>query len=190
MLAGLGIRCGSGAGAGIWGSRGRGFKSRLPDCFSNASSRCTAVVQQYRERCGLTPTTQAAASCCCLTNIPADMRRTATVNLRALSRTSARQRHKDRGPCTVAWTEPVGIHLDPGTDDPGRVNLNILFCDVRASAVGRDHGAGFSCRARRFGAAWRGGRAHRGCVAMPVMPRRSGKRPASGGLAGCCLVRV
>ena len=30
-----------------WGSRGRGFKSRRPDYFSNASSPCTAAVQQY-----------------------------------------------------------------------------------------------------------------------------------------------
>ena len=30
-----------------WGSRGRGFKSRRPDCFSNASSPYTAAVQQY-----------------------------------------------------------------------------------------------------------------------------------------------
>jgi hypothetical protein len=29
--AGLGMSCGSRAGAGIWGSRGRGFKSRRPD---------------------------------------------------------------------------------------------------------------------------------------------------------------
>jgi len=43
----LGIRCGSRVGASIWGSRGRGFKSRRPDCFSNASSPCTAAVQQY-----------------------------------------------------------------------------------------------------------------------------------------------
>ena len=42
----LGIRCGSRVGASIWGSRGRGFKSRRPDCFSNASSPCTAAVQQ------------------------------------------------------------------------------------------------------------------------------------------------
>ena len=42
----LGIRCGSRVGASIWGSRGRGFKSRRPVCFSNASSPCTAAVQQ------------------------------------------------------------------------------------------------------------------------------------------------
>ena len=30
-----------------WGSRGRGFKSRRPDCFSNASWPGTAAVQQY-----------------------------------------------------------------------------------------------------------------------------------------------
>ena len=41
------MRWASRARASIWGSRGRGFKSRRPDGFSNASSPCTAAVQQY-----------------------------------------------------------------------------------------------------------------------------------------------